>query len=568
MKQKQEKFLWEHFYNEEDLNIKTPDISMYEYMMKETKDFKNHYAINYFGRKITYKLFWDYIDKCAKSFKSLGVREGDVVTVCMPNTPEAAISVFAINKIGAVANMIHPLSAEEEIKDYLNRTNSVLLVAFNQTYNKLRNIVKDTNVYKVVFVSASESMPIILNGLYNVTKGRKEEKPKNNSFYIFWKEFLHLGDNYDGNIDVKRGKDDIAVILHSGGTTGIPKSIVLPNRSFTVINEQAKICFNTVGLGDSMLSVLPLFHCFGLIVCMYAPICLGMTAILIPQFDAKRFDKLITKYKPNILTGVPTLYEAMLKNKYMENVDMSYVKLVISGGDTLPVQRNRAVNDFLKSHGCDVTITQGYGMTEVAGPVCFGSLGSDKLGSIGIPLPGNIVKIISTETNEEVKTGEVGEICLSGETLMLEYLGNEEETNNVIREYKDGRKYIHTGDLGYIDEDGVIFYVQRMKRIIVSSGYNVYPQHIENILRDNKYVKDACVVGIPHPYKQEVAKAFIILEDGVEETYTVKKEIMDYAKKNLAHYMLPREYIYKKEFPKTKMAKTDYNKLREELLNK
>lgn len=563
-----EKFLWEHFYKEEDLKTTAPDMSMYEYMMNETKTFQNNFAINYFGRKITYKLFWDYIDRCARSFKTLGVREGDVVTVCMPNTPEAAIAVFAINKIGAVANMIHPLSAEEEIKEYLNVTKSVLMIAFNQTYNKLKNIIKDTDVYKVVFVSASESMPIILNGLYTATKGRKEEKPKNNSFYIFWKEFLRLGENYDGNIDVNRGKDDPAVILHSGGTTGTPKSIVLPNRAFTIINEQAKICFNTVGLGDSMLSVLPMFHCFGLIVCMYAPICLGINVILIPQFDAKRFDKLITKYRPNILTGVPTLYEAMLKNKYMDNVDMSQIKLVISGGDTLPVQRNKAVNDFLKEHNCDVTITQGYGMTEVAGPTCFGSLGSDKLGSIGIPLPGNIIRIIDTNTGKEMKTGEVGEMILSSEALMLGYLGNEEETNNVVKEYKDGKKYIHTGDLGYIDEDGVVFYVQRMKRIIVSSGYNVYPQHIENVLRDNPYVKDACVVGIPHPYKQEVAKVFIILEDGVEETYTVKKEIMDYAKKNLAHYMLPREYIYKKEFPKTKLAKTDYNKLREELLNK
>ena len=563
-----EKFLWEHFYKEEDLKTTASDMSMYQYMMEETKTFQNNFAINYFGRKITYKLFWDYIDRCARSFKTLGVREGDVVTVCMPNTPEAAIAVFAINKIGAVANMIHPLSAEEEIKEYLNVTKSVLMIAFNQTYNKLKNIIKDTDVYKVVFVSASESMPIILNGLYTATKGRKEEKPKNNSFYIFWKEFLRLGENYDGNIDVNRGKDDPAVILHSGGTTGTPKSIVLPNRAFTIINEQAKICFNTVGLGDSMLSVLPMFHCFGLIVCMYAPICLGINVILIPQFDAKRFDKLIIKYRPNILTGVPTLYEAMLKNKYMDNVDMSQIKLVISGGDTLPVQRNKAVNDFLKAHNCDVTITQGYGMTEVAGPTCFGSLGSDKLGSIGIPLPGNIIRIIDTNTGKEMKTGEVGEMILSSEALMLGYLGNEEETNNVVKEYKDGKKYIYTGDLGYIDEDGVVFYVQRMKRIIVSSGYNVYPQHIENVLRDNPYVKDACVVGIPHPYKQEVAKVFIILEDGVEETYTVKKEIMDYAKKNLAHYMLPREYIYKKEFPKTKLAKTDYNKLREELLNK
>jgi len=567
-KEKIKNFLWEHFYKKEDLEIEVPDMSLYEYMMEVTKEYKNGDALNYFGKKITFKLFWEYIDRCARSFKSLGVREGDVVTICMPNTPEAAIAFFAVNKIGAIANMIHPLSAEEEIKNYLNSTNSVLLVAFNQTYSKLRNIIKDTKVYKVVIASASESMPLLLNGLYNATKGRKEEKPKNNSLYIFWKEFLHLGDYYDGNIDVHKGKDDDAVILHSGGTTGVPKSIVLPNRCFTNISLQAKICFNILNPGDTLLSILPLFHCFGLVVGLYGPLCLGVTCILVPQFDAKRFDKLLTKYRPNVLTGVPTLYEALLKNEHMNGIDMSQVKMVISGGDSLSVQKNKAVNDFLKSHGSDATITQGYGMTESTGPFCFGSMGSDKLGSVGCPLPGNVVKIVDPETGKEVKAGETGEICLHGDSMMKGYLGNPEETEKVIREHEDGIKYIHTGDLGYLDEDGVLFYVQRMKRIIISSGYNVYPQYIENVLRDSEYIKDACVVGVPHPYKQEVAKAFIILEDGVEETYTVKKNIMDYAKKNLSHYMLPREYIYKKEFPKTKLLKTDYNALREELLKK
>ncbi len=564
--EKKEKNLWEHFYNEEDLNIEVPDISLYEYMMENTIDYKNNYAINYFGRKITYKLFWDYIDKCARSLKALGVRVGDVVTICMPNTPEAAITFLAVNKVGAIANMIHPLSAEEEIKEYLNVTKSTLLVAFSGIYSNIRKIIKETSVYKVVIASASESMPIILNGLYNATKGRKEEKPKKNSLYIFWKEFLRLGDNYDGNVFVKRSSEDDAVILHSGGTTGTPKSIVLSNRSFTCINEQAKVCFPTLYPGDTMLSILPLFHCFGLVVCLYAPLCLGVTCILVPQFDAKRFDKLLNKYKPTVITGVPTLYEALLKNKHMDNVDLSQVKFVISGGDTLAVNKNKEVNEFLKNHNCPVTITQGYGMTETTGPFCFGSLGSDKLGSVGIPLPGNIIKIINPETNKEVKPNEVGEICASGLAVMKGYLNNKAETDKVYKLHDDGNYYIHTGDLGYIDEDGVVFYVQRIKRIIISSGYNIYPQYVENVLRENKYVKDACVVGVPHPYKQEVAKAFIILEDGVEESYTVKKSIMDHAKKNLSFYMIPREYIYKKEFPKTKLMKVDYKKLQEELV--
>lgn len=562
-KKNKEEYLWEHFYKDKS-EIKIPDTSFYEYMMEETKSFKNNYAINYFGKKMTYKLLWEYIDRCAKSFKSLGVREGDVVTICMPNTPEAAICLFACNKIGAVANMIHPLSAEEEIKHYLNVTKSVLLVAFNQCYSKVRSIIKDTSVYKVIIASASESMPIVLNGLYNATKGRKEEKPKNNSLYMFWKEFLNYGNFYEGNLDVKKGSEDVAVILHSGGTTGIPKSIVLPNRSLIGITEQAKLGFDRLYPGDSILTVLPLFHCFGLVVCLYAPICLGVCCILVPTFDAKRFDKLLTKYHPTVIAGVPTLYEALLKNEHMKNVDLSQVKYAISGGDSFSVQRNELVNNFLHNHGCEYGVTQGYGMTETCGPAAFCIYDCSKLGSFGIPLHGNVIKIVNPETYEELKPGEIGEICISSIASMLEYLDNKEETKNAFKLHSDGIKYLHTGDLGYMDEDGVFFYVQRIKRIIISSGYNVYPQHVENVLRDCEYVKDACVVGVPHPYKKEIAKAFIILEDGVEETYTVKKNIMDYAKKNLAHYMLPREYIYKTEFPKTKLAKTDYKKLEEE----
>ena len=566
MKQKKEQFLWEHFYKKEDFNIKIPDLSLYEYMIKETKKYSKLSAINYLGKKITYKTFWEYIDRCAKSLKSLGVREGDVVTICLPNTPEVAIAFFAINKIGAIVNMVHPLSAEEEIKDYLNKTKSVVLIAFSGIYNKIRNIIKETSVYKVIISSPSDSMPIFLNGLYKVAKQRKEEKPNNNSFYIFWKNFLHLGDHYDGNILVHRSLDDDAVILHSGGTTGIPKSIVLANRSFTGMNEQSKINFHLLVPGDSVLSILPMFHCFGLVVCMYVPICLGVSCIFVPQFDAKRFDKVLSKYKPVVITGVPTLYDAIIKNEHMDKVSFSQVKYVICGGDSIPEKKNKEINEFLKRHGSPEVLQQGYGMTETTGPVCFGSMGSNKLGGVGCPMVGNIVRILDPDTGVEKAPGEIGEICINSFVTMKGYLNNPEDTEKTLKKYRDGRRYIHTGDLGYIDEDGVVFYVQRMKRIIISSGYNIYPQYIENVLRENKYIKDACVVGVPHPYKQEVAKVFIILKDGVEETYTVKKEIMDYASKNLAKYMLPKEYIYKKEFPKTKFMKIDYNKLREELL--
>ncbi len=563
-----EKFLWEHYYTKDELKLNIPNLSIYDYMMMASKKYKNKYAINYFGRKITYKVFWEYIDKCAKSLKALGINKGDVVTICLPNTPEAIISFFAINKIGAVVEMIHPLSSENEIKDYLLSTKSKLLIALNQCYSRIKNIIHETKVEKVIIASPSDSMPIFLNAMYNATMGRKDEKPKKDSFYLFWRDFISLGHSYKGKIECKVSVNDTAVILHSGGTTGSPKSIVLKNRSITGVNEQAKVFFPEAEAGDSLLLVIPLFHCLGLVVGVFIPLCRGAVVICVPQFDPKRFDKLLFKYKPNFLLGVPTLFETFLSNKYLANANLSYLKCLVCGGDTLSKEKNQLINDFLHSHQTKANIIQGYGMTETCGPVTFGTKGSNKLGSVGIPLPGNIVRIINPDTNKECKVNEVGEICIHSDIVMAGYLNNPKVTKEVLKEFSDKRLYIHTGDLGYIDEDGVIFYVQRIKRIIISSGYNIYPEYVERVLKDHPYVKDACVVGVPHPYKKEIAKAFIILQDGVEESYTVKKEIMDYANLHLAHYMLPREYIYKKSFPKTKMAKTDYRALEQELLDK
>ena len=566
--QKDEKFLWEHYYQKDELKLNIPNLSIYDYMMKHSKEFKNKYAINYFGRKITYKVFWDYIEKCAKSLKAMGIKKGDVVTICLPNTPEAIITFFAINKIGGVVEMIHPLSSEVEIKDYLNSTNSKLLIALNQCYKRFKNIIKMTKVTNVIISSPSDSMPLFLNAMYNITVNRKEELPSKNSFYLFWKDFINLGNSYKGETKEKVGANDRALILHSGGTTGSPKSIVLKNRSITGVNEQAKVFFPDVRIGDTILLVIPMFHCLGLVVGVFIPLCRGASVICIPQFDAKRFDKLLVKYHPNFLLGVPTLFEALVNNKHLANANLSYLKCLVCGGDSLTEEKNNLINDYLSSHHSKAKIIQGYGMTETCGPAIYGTKGSNKAGSLGIPLPGNIVRIINPDTNKECQVKEIGEIWISSDIVMEGYLNDPKTTKEVLKTYGDGRKYIATGDLGYIDEDGVIFYVQRIKRIIISSGYNIYPEYVERVLKKNEYIKDVCVVGVPHPYKKEIAKAFIILKDNVEETYTVKKEIMDYAKTNLAHYMIPREYIYKKEFPKTKMAKTDYRALRDELINR
>lgn len=552
---------WEKFYGH--ITMKVPNMSLYEYLYKCNEHNMESVAINYFGKKISYRTFFKEIDTCAKALRSQGIREGDVVSVCMANTPEAVISFYAINKIGAISNMIHPLSAEEEIKKSLNTTKSVMLITINVSYKKVKSIIEDTQVYKSVIVSPKDSMPFLLGVGYYLTEDRKINIPTNSEKFLTWKDFMEKGNNYSGEVLVKRSKDQEAVILHSGGTTGEPKNILLNNGNINVVVKQAKVLLPDTNSNDSMLSILPLFHCFGLVECVHFPLCIGASIILVPKFDAKRFDKLITKYKPTIIPGVPTLFEAMLSNEHMDKVDLSNVKYVVSGGDSLNAERNDAINKFLKKHKCHHNIIQGYGMTETSGGCVFGGLGSDVLGSVGIPLPGNEVKIVKIDDHEEAKFGEVGEILISGPTVMMGYLDNEEATNEILEKDKKGKVWVHTGDLGYLNEDGVLFFVQRLKRMLIVSGYNVYPSHIEDVLMKHPAVESCGVIGIPHPYKVQVPKAFIVLKRDVEETAVLRQDIKAYCKKNLAAYMVPKEFVFRESLPKTMVGKIDYKNLKD-----
>ena len=558
---KKYKHPWEKFYGENYKGMDVPNMSIYEYLVEKNKFNLDNVALNYFNKKLTFRNFFDQISLCAKSMRSQGIRPGDVVTICMPNTPEAVIAFYAINKIGAIANMIHPLSAEEEIKLSLQATKSVMLFAIDLSYKKVKEIINDTDVYKTIIISAGDSMPSTLKFGYKLTKGRKVEKPKSSEDYMYWHDFLLKGKKYGEKVLAKTTKEQPAVILHSGGTTGLPKNILLSNGNVNAVAVQASMMLPELNSSDRTLAVLPLFHCFGLVVCVHVPLCLGASSILIPQFDAKRFDKLLTKYHPTLVPGVPTLFEALLTNKHMDKADLSYIKYIVSGGDTLTPAKNEAVNDFLRKHNCDKTIIQGYGMTETTGPATFGALGSDRLGSVGIPLPGNEIKIIDPDTKQDCKYGETGEICITGPVVMLGYLDNEKETNEMLEKDKKGRIWVHTGDLGYLNEEGILFFVQRLKRMLIVSGYNVYPSHIEDVIMSHPAVLNCGVIGMPHPYKVQVPKAFIVLKSEYKLNIKIKSDIKEYCQKNLAAYMMPKEFEFKESLPKTLVGKVNYREL-------
>ena len=551
---------WSKYYTDEELDIKIPNISLYKQVVNSSESYPDFLAYKYLGRKVTYKKFVKQIDRAAIAFKKLNVKKGDIVTICLPNIPESLIAFYALNKLGAIANMLHPLSAEEEIKESLNSTKSKFLVMADMFYNKIKDIINSTEVKKVIFVSPSDSMKILLKIGYRLININKYEKYPRNERFISWNKFISGSIFSKLQIIDNNGKDTPAVILHSGGTSGKPKNVVLQNRAFILGAKQEKIMLKRLNVGDCCLAIMPNFHGFGLSVCMHTPLALGCYTILIPQFDSKKFDVLFNKEKPTCVLGVPTLFEALISNNNIKNLDLSFLKYVVSGGDMLSKSLEEKINKYLKEHNSTAIITQGYGMTEALAAVCLGADDVNKSGSVGIPLAGNHIKIINPSTRKTNPYNVVGEICINNKALMMGYLNNESETNEALQIHDDGHIWLHTGDLGYMDEDGFLFCKGRAKRMIITSGYNVYPSHIEEVIEAHPAVLQCTVVGVPHPYKQEVPKAFIVLKDGFHGLF-VKNEIKEYCKKNLAKYMVPNEFVYRKKLPKTKLGKVDFKKL-------
>ena len=564
---------WRKFYGKEKGHLEYPDFSAYKLIEYTASKHLNNISYNYYGNQKTYHEFLKQIDEVARSMKAIGVKHKDVVSICMPNTPEGIISFYAANKIGAIASMIHPLSAENEIKHYLNISKTEWLITVDFTVPKVDKIINRTKVKKVITVGIGESMPPLIKSLYAATNVHKtiislnpmnylnEEFNEANSKRISWKEFLKLGKDYTKEIDDEFNGKDIAAILYSGGTTGTPKGVKLTNLN---LNASAMQNFEHVAClkdKDRVLAIMPIFHGFGLSVCIHCVQYFGGTSILLPQFNAKTFDKIVKKYEPNVLVGVPTLFEAITQNKGFNHMKLDYLTCVISGGDSLSVELKKSFDEWLLKHHSPTTIREGYGLTECCAASCFTPLNYYREGSIGIPYPDTYYKIVRAGTEREVPYGEEGEIVITGPTVMAGYIRNKKETKQTLRKHKDGRVWLHTGDQGVMDEDGFVYFKGRLKRMIITSGYCVYPKIIENVIDSHPDVRMSCVIGIPHPYKVTVAKAFIVLKDGVMKSDELLVSIKELVEKNLARFSWPYDYEFRDELPKTLVGKVAYNVL-------
>ena len=538
--------------------------SMEEAVEKIAEKYPKLTAYNFLGTNTKYPDLVKEIRACAAALKACGVRPGEKVTICLPNMPMAIAMFYGVNMMGAIANMIHPLSAEGEIEFYLNDSESVAAITVDMFYQKFENIRRNTPKLKTMIVcSIKDGLNPLMKVGYQLTKGRKIAPLPKDGSYLTWKEFLAKGKGMT-DVRVSRAANDPAVILYSGGTTGVTKGILLSNLNFNALGAQIIATNPMFAPGDKMLAIMPMFHGFGLGVSIHSMLVNGGQCILVPQFTPKTYADLLRKHHPNFIAGVPTLYEALLRIDGLEKLDLSCLKGVFSGGDSLSVELKKRFDAFLHDHGAKISVREGYGTTECVTASCLTPIDEFREGSIGIPFPDTYYKIVKVGTEEEVPYGTEGEICLAGPTVMLKYVNHPEETANTRRVHADGMTWIHTGDLGMMDSDGFVYFRQRIKRMIITSGYNVYPSQIENILDAHEYVHMSCVIGVKDPYKMQKVKAFVMLKPGIEPSDAIKKELLDYCRTKIARYAMPYDIEFRAELPKTLVGKVAYRVLEQE----
>ena len=545
-------------------HLEYPDCSMYENLERCAEKYPNLTAYVFMGRKTTYKTLVQEVNLCARALKSIGIRSGDRVTIAMPNCPQGVIMFYAVNLVGAIANMIHPLSSEKEIEFYLKESKSISAITLDQFYHKFEAIRQNVNLDNIIIASIKDALSQPIKAGYMLTEGRKLQKIPKDAPILRWNEFLRRGRAYTWKYRANVKAQDPAVILYSGGTTGITKGILLSNLNFNALAAQIIATNPFFRPGDRMLAVMPIFHGFGLGVSIHSMLVNGGCCILVPRFTAESYAKLLLKYRCSLIAGVPTLYEALLRLPKMKNADLSCLKGVYSGGDSLSVELKKRFDKFLFDHHAVIQVREGYGLTECVTASCLTPLNMAKEGSIGLPFPDTYYKIVKPGTQEEVPYGETGEICLSGPTVMLGYLGHEEENAQTLQKHPDGLTWVHTGDLGTMDEDGFVYFKQRLKRMIVTSGYNVYPSQLENIFDAHPLVQMSCVIGVPDPLKMQKVKAFIMLKPGVVASQENKDILMAYARKHIAKYAMPYDIEFRQELPKTLVGKVAYRELEEE----
>lgn len=556
---------WLAYYGNTPASLEYPHKTMFQMVSDTAHQYPGNIAYTFMGKATTYSEFIRRIEDAARGLTAMGIGRGDRVTICMANTPQAVDCFYALNRIGAIPNMIHPLSAPQEIAFYLNVSHSKAILTLDQFYYKVAQIQPDLKQpCQILIAKVVDELPLHLRPLYPLTKGARAVKKLPKTGYTLWTSMIHAGKKTQLPPDT--GKfNDCGAILYSGGTTGTNKGIMLSNLNFNALGMQtiAASGFKDIA-GTKMLSVMPIFHGFGLGIGIHTALIGGGTCILIPQFNVKIYAETLKKSKPNFIPGVPTLFEALLRTDDLKGVDLSFLKGIFSGGDSLSPELKKKIDQFLKEHNCSEQIREGYGATECVTASCLTPKDYARSGSIGVPFPDTYYMIVAPGTTEELPANTDGEICVTGPTVMMGYMDNPEETKQTLQRHVDGRIWLHTGDMGRMDQDGFVYFRQRIKRMIITSGYNVYPSQLENIIDGHEKVLLSCVIGVKDPYRVQRVKAYVVPMPGVEPTEELKQELLEYCSSRIAKYAIPREIEFRSELPKTLVGKVAYRALEEE----
>lgn len=559
---------WLKYYSKEAINAPLPECTIYEYLYENNKAYPDDVAIIYFGKKTSYRELFQKIDQCANALTALGVHKNDIVTIALPSIPEALYLVYALNKIGAVANMIHPLAGKQELLNYLNEVESKVAFLFDGTYQIIKDVIQETSVECAVVVTAGESLPLGLKQLFFLKNKRIEY---HSALFRTWRSFVRCGNNTKVQ-PVKKDAHSLALISHTGGTTGEPKGVMCSDYNLNALIWQIG-CNLPHGRQEKYLVVLPPFINYSLVNAMLEPLAFGFTVVLLPKYEPDKFDDYIRKYRPNHISSIPAYWEALLHNETLKTMDLSCLNHIYYGGEAMNPGKEEAVNALLLSRGARNPLCKGLGATEMMSAATVTYNDCNMTGCVGIPLVKVNCSIVDTETGRELHSGEIGEICFTGPTVMMGYYHSTDATNEIIKTKQDGVRWLHTGDLGYINDDGILFVTGRIKRIIMTKGKDqqvtkLFPDRIENVISAHPAVRVCCVIGVPDEQRIHYAKAVVELNSSYAPSDKLAADLCTFCQGKLPEYQIPDVIAFMDALPRTDRGKVDYRALENDSLAK
>lgn len=560
---------WLKFFSEEAREASMPKNTIYRHLRECSEGGHDNTALNYFGKKISYGKLLDEADRAAGAFTAAGIKKGDIVAAATVTIPEMVYALYGLNKIGAAPLIIDPRTSAAGAMSFIKETGAKVFIVIDLYYEALKDVLFESGVEKIVVISADTSLPASIRFL----KQFKMPAPKieTSDKVLTWTQFAATGEGVETET-AAYGDNDLAAVTLTGGTTGAPKGVMLSNDGFNAIAFDFKHCGVSYNRGQRFLNIIPMFSSYGIVSSLHMPLSLGLEVVIIPKFDPEKVGRYVKKYRPEHTLLVPAHYEKLMNSREMANgFDLSFFRTAGSGGDTMNAGLEAKLNSFLESRGCRYPLSQGYGMSEVSSAASCCCNGNFKSLSVGYPLLTTTIGIFAPGTTDELDYGEEGEICISGPSIMLGYLNNKAETDNVIRRHPDGTLWVHSGDIGHMDPDGFVYIKGRIKRMItLFNGHKIFPTHIESVLGHHPMVASCAVVGVndtTHAQGQLTLAVIEAKEQALEKLTAIKNELYEMCRQELEGPAKPYDIIFVASMPHTGMGKIDYLKLAEDYNN-